>query len=173
MTAQTDHVVLVGYGRVGSLVGETLKATGKPFLVIEDADKRISALREQEIEAIVGNAARSEILEAANLAQARELVVAIPNAFEAGQVVGQARAANPALHIIARAHSDAEVEHLSGLGANVVIMGEREIARGMLEEINRPRQPNTMPPAPAPEEEAAAAAPVEETAPTTEEKPGP
>ena len=34
-------------------------------------------------------------------------------------------------------HSDAEVDHLKGLGADVVIMGEREIARGMIEELER------------------------------------
>jgi len=145
LTTQQDHVVLIGYGRVGGLVGEALSAAGRPFLVVEDADKRIAILREQGIETIIGNAARPEILSAANLAGARELVVAIPNAFEAGQVVSQARAANPGLHIIARAHSDAEVEHLTGLGATIVIMGEREIARGMLEEITRARAPTTLP----------------------------
>jgi len=62
---------------------------------------------------------------------ARLLLVAIPNGFEAGQIVEQARAANPDLDIIARAHFDAEVEYLSRLGANLVIMGEREIARSM------------------------------------------
>ncbi|TIV45775.1 MAG: hypothetical protein E5V86_33840, partial [Mesorhizobium sp.] len=41
----------------------------------------------------------------------------------------------PAINIIARAHSDAEVEHLKGLGADTVIMGEREIARGIVEVV--------------------------------------
>ena len=40
-----------------------------------------------------------------------------------------------AIKIIARAHSDAEVEHLIHLGANIAIMGEREIARGMIERL--------------------------------------
>ncbi|HJT19730.1 MAG TPA: hypothetical protein VJ746_04635 [Nitrospira sp.] len=35
--------------------------------------------------------------------------------------------------IIARAHSDAEVDHLKRHGAQVVIMGEREIALKMIE----------------------------------------
>jgi monovalent cation:H+ antiporter-2, CPA2 family len=47
----------------------------------------------------------------------------------------RARAANPKINVIARAHSDAEVEHLKGLGADTVIMGEREIARGIVEEV--------------------------------------
>ena len=44
---------------------------------------------------------------------------------------------NPRLEIIARAHSDKEVEHLTKFGANLVIMGEREIARGITEHIMR------------------------------------
>jgi CPA2 family monovalent cation:H+ antiporter-2 len=72
------------------------------------------------------------VLKAANIAQAASLVVAIPNGFEAGQIVEQARAASPTIEIIARAHSDAEVEHLSHYGVDLAIMGEREIARGMI-----------------------------------------
>ena len=67
----------------------------------------------------------------------RNLVIAIPEAFEAGQIVQQARAANSDIRIIARAHSDAEVDHLKGLGADIVIMGEREIAHAMIEELER------------------------------------
>jgi CPA2 family monovalent cation:H+ antiporter-2 len=134
-TTLTDHAVLVGYGRVGSLVGEALKEVGKPFLVIEDADKTVAKLHDENIETIVGNAANGDILAAANLAQARQLIIAIPNAFEAGQIVVKARAANPVISILARAHSDAEVQHLQDLGADAVIMGEREIARGIVAHI--------------------------------------
>src|SRR5262249_58553356 len=80
-----------------------------------------------------GNAADPHVLDAANIPQARLLLVAIPDAFEAGQIVQQARAANPRIEIVARAHFDAEVEHLLHHGANTVVMGEREIARSMLE----------------------------------------
>ncbi len=134
-TTKSGHVVLVGYGRVGSLVGEALDVAGTPYLVIEDADKTVARLRGHDVEVVVGNAAKPDILKLANITGARQMVVAIPNAFEAGQVVEQARAANPALQIIARAHSDAEVEHLTGLGADTVIMGEREIARGMIDRL--------------------------------------
>ncbi|NTS31691.1 Kef family K(+) transporter [Phyllobacterium sp. BT25] len=134
-TTLTDHAVLVGYGRVGSLVGEALKERGKPFLVIEDADKTVARLRDDNIETIVGNAANGDVLAAANLVGARQLILAIPNAFEAGQVVVKARAANPTINILARAHSDAEVQHLQDLGADTVIMGEREIARGLVSQI--------------------------------------
>ncbi|TIP22794.1 MAG: Kef family K(+) transporter [Mesorhizobium sp.] len=134
-TALTGHSILVGYGRVGSLVGASLKKAALPFLVIEDADKTLAKLRDDGIETVSGNAASSEVFAAANPEGASRLILAIPNAFEAGQIVLRARAANPKINVIARAHSDAEVEHLKGLGADTVIMGEREIARGIVEEV--------------------------------------
>ncbi|MET3595473.1 MULTISPECIES: cation:proton antiporter [Mesorhizobium] len=134
-TALTYHSILVGYGRVGSLVGAAMKEADLPFLVIEDADKTLAKLKSDGIETVAGNAASAEIFSAANPEGAKRLILAIPNAFEAGQIVLRARAANPAINVIARAHSDAEVEHLRGLGADTVIMGEREIARGIVEVV--------------------------------------
>ncbi|KAF0131459.1 MAG: monovalent cation:H+ antiporter-2 CPA2 family [Xanthobacteraceae bacterium] len=135
ITSLTDHTILVGYGRVGSLVGQALREKSLPFLVIEDAARPQGRLRDDDVETIAGNAVRDDILGSANVAGARRLIVTIPNAFEAGQIVETARTANPRLIIIARAHSDAEVEHLTGLGAGTVIMGEREIARGIIDEV--------------------------------------
>lgn len=140
-TALADHTILVGYGRVGMLVGKALKVENLPFLVIEDALKTIARLKEDGIEAVAGNAVKNEVFAAANPAGARRLVLAIPNAFEAGQIILRARAANPAIQIIARAHSDAEVDHLTGLGADTVIMGEREIARGIVDQVFRSEKP--------------------------------
>jgi monovalent cation:H+ antiporter-2, CPA2 family len=131
--------VLVGYGRVGALVGAGLKASnggGSPLLVIEDGTAAAEAARRGGADEVVaGNAADPEVLRAANLPAARRLVVAIPEAFEAGQVVEQARAANPALRIVARAHSDGAATHLSRLGADLIVSGEREIARRVLEDM--------------------------------------
>ncbi len=135
LSSLTGHTVLVGYGRVGTLVAAALKEKGMPILVIEDADKRVAELWKAGFETIIGNAANSGVLASANLLAAERLVVAIPNAFEAGQIVQQGRAANPGLDIVARAHSDAEVSYLSALGAGTVIMGEREIARGIIDRL--------------------------------------
>ncbi|MCC7427739.1 MAG: cation:proton antiporter [Alphaproteobacteria bacterium] len=138
-TSLSNHTVLVGYGRVGRLIGAELRDRREPFVVIEAADARVTSLQQDGIDAIAGNAARADALAAANIAGARTIFVAIPEAFEAGQVVEQSRAANPKIAIIARAHSGAEVDHLRGLGADSIIMGEREIARGMIEDY-RSRQ---------------------------------
>jgi CPA2 family monovalent cation:H+ antiporter-2 len=136
-TALRDHVVLVGYGRVGTVVAQGLVAAGRPFVVIEDSDDRVAAAHAAGLEVIVGNAANPRVLGLANLEGARTAVVAIPNSFEAGQAVQQCRSHNSGLFIIARAHSDEEERYLLDLGANQVIMGEREIALGMVETITR------------------------------------
>jgi len=138
MTTLSSHVVLVGYGRVGRVIGAGLKHEGRSFLVIEDAAEAIERLRAEQVEVIAGNAADDHVADAANLVAAQLLLVAIPNAFEACQIVKHARAVNPALEIIARAHFDAEIEQLSSFGANIVVMGEREIARAMLEHAGAP-----------------------------------
>ncbi|HEY0913468.1 MAG TPA: YbaL family putative K(+) efflux transporter [Solimonas sp.] len=134
----SDHVVLVGYGRVGSAVAETLRAQGQSFLVIEENDERVQRLRELGIPVLVGNAAQPNTLRSAQLTKARTLILAVPNAFEAGQVIQQARSVQSELPIFARAHSDAEVDYLRKRGASFIVMGEREIARSMVEQLRLP-----------------------------------
>jgi CPA2 family monovalent cation:H+ antiporter-2 len=132
VTRLSHHTVLVGHGRVGSIVSEALREKRTAFLVIEDASSRIAELREKGIEVIPAHAAKMETLVAANIAGASLIILAIPNSFEAGRVVEFARGSNPGIRIIARAHSDEEVDYLTKLGADIVIMGEREIAHGMI-----------------------------------------
>jgi CPA2 family monovalent cation:H+ antiporter-2 len=134
-TALANHTVLVGYGRVGRLVADGLKAAGTPFLVIEDQGGRLGELKRLGIEAVNANAASAPAIAAANVAGARRIILAIPDGFEASNVLKKARQLNPSIEIVARAHSDAEVEHLRQSGANFIIMGEREVARGMLAHV--------------------------------------
>jgi CPA2 family monovalent cation:H+ antiporter-2 len=134
-TSLRHHTVLVGYGRVGGYIGECLREMGMPFVVIEDGDRAVAQLRAEGIEVIVGNAAQDQVLAASGYQYARRIILAIPNAFEAGQIVMKARAANPDISIFARAHSDEAVEHLTGLGADVVIMGEKQIAQGIVDHL--------------------------------------
>ena len=137
-TKLSGHDIVIGYGRVGSRVGAGLKndastGDGAKMIVVEASDAGIAQARADGAEVFTGNAAEPAIIAAINLAGARRLYVTIPEAFEAGQIVEQARAANPTLDILARAHSTGAVEHLDRLGANLVVLGETEIAHRMLE----------------------------------------
>jgi len=134
-TRLSDHVVLVGHGRVGSVISPALAAAKTPFLVIETEPAAIEKLKAEGIETIGGNAADPDVIAAANLAHARCLLVSVPDAFEGGQVVEQARRISPNLRILARSYSEEETQHLMRHGATLVVMGEHEIARAMLADI--------------------------------------
>ncbi|HEY1384321.1 MAG TPA: NAD-binding protein, partial [Dongiaceae bacterium] len=135
-TSLNGHYILVGYGRVGGVIGKGLRLAGSPMLVIEERASAVAKL--DGVETIIGNAADPDVLAAARPGSARGLFVAVPNAFEAGTIVERARAANPVLPIIARAHSDAEHEHLTNLGATHTVVGERELALEMLRQAGIP-----------------------------------
>jgi CPA2 family monovalent cation:H+ antiporter-2 len=142
VTSLTDHVVLVGHGRVGKYISEKLASMSLPFLVIETNKEQVAELQKGSLDVIVGNAADPDIAAAANIRQARCLLVAIPDAFESGQVVEQARKLNPDLPIIVRAHSFAQEEHVMKFGATRIVMGEQEIARAMFAAVpDAPREP--------------------------------
>lgn len=139
ISKQEGHTVLVGFGRVGGVVGEQLISRGSPLFVIDDSEDAVAALKARKIEAIAANAVTA--LKASNIAAAKHLIVAVPDCFEAGQIVEQARARNAALRIIARAHSDAEEKYLKQYGADEVVQGSRETADAMLNSLDRPPSP--------------------------------
>ncbi|RJF81634.1 Kef family K(+) transporter [Azospirillum cavernae] len=143
-TRLEGHTILVGYGRVGSVIGAGLKDSGAPFVVIEDRAAPSQAARADGAEVLFGNAADPTVLQAANLAAARRLVVVIPDAFEAGQVVEQARGTNPTLEILARAHSDAGAAHLRACGASETVMSEQVVAHALLRLVSDGAAPDAV-----------------------------
>jgi CPA2 family monovalent cation:H+ antiporter-2 len=136
LTGLSGHVAVIGGGAVGGHVAAELRRRGVPCLVVEESETLADRLRGEGAEVFLGNAADPEMLAALNLPEARRLVVAIPQAFEAGQVVEQARALSPGLDIVARAYSDPEAEYLKGRGADVVVTGTREVARALVEYLS-------------------------------------
>ncbi len=138
LASESGHAIVVGHGRVGSRLSRQLRDQGVSLVVIDANRVRVDELREQGVTVVFGHAVRNEVLAAANVEAARWLLIGIPDGLEAGQIAQHARALNPDLIIMARAHFDAEVEHLETHGVDVVIMGEREIARGMLSRVSSP-----------------------------------
>jgi CPA2 family monovalent cation:H+ antiporter-2 len=138
--AAQPHALLIGYGRVGKLVAEGLKGR-TPLVVIEDDVERADELRKAGFETVSGNAVKSDVLMKAGLDKATHLFVAVPNPFEAVRIIEQARVANPQAEIIARAYTDADVALLKETGATHALIGEEEIAKGMLARAPRRKPP--------------------------------
>ena len=93
----------------------------------------LASAQSQGIPTVEADAAAPGVLETAGIAQARLIVVATPDSFQARRIVELARRNNHAIDVVVRTHSSEEIRELERLGANRVVMGERELARGMLE----------------------------------------
>lgn len=134
-TNLTAHIIIAGYGEVGSRVVEKLLTEKHPLVVIENAEKPATELHDAGVEVILGNAADVDILSKAGIATAQCLILALPYAFESARIIALARQKNPTLKIIARAESVIEADYLNELGVSAVILAEEEIARGILGKI--------------------------------------
>jgi CPA2 family monovalent cation:H+ antiporter-2 len=131
-TEWRDHAIIVGYGRVGEIIGDGLKAQGFPFIVVEEDRRRVEELRKQGVTAIYGDATAAGVLEAAGISRARLLVLAIPQGFQKRRIIELARQANPHIETAVRTHRASEVAYLKDQGVGIAIMGTREVAFGLL-----------------------------------------
>jgi CPA2 family monovalent cation:H+ antiporter-2 len=122
----SDHVVVVGLGRVGEHIVQVLERLNVPRIVVENDPDRAQELMDRRVPLLFGDAANSEILDHAGLEHARALVVTLPNEATTEIVVVAARLIAPDLHIIARAATRSGVQQLAKLGANDVIHPELE-----------------------------------------------
>jgi CPA2 family monovalent cation:H+ antiporter-2 len=132
--ALEGHAVVVGTGRVGSVVLRALRRHGLPVLAVEEDRAAAERLAATGVPVVWGDATRPEVLNAAALGRARLLAVALPGAVEARAVLALARAVNPEIHVVVRTHTDEEAIILEAdEGIGLVMMGEREVALGMAE----------------------------------------
>ncbi len=120
------HVVIIGYGRIGSHLVDVLKSLEIPQLVIEMDPDRIEELNARGIACLYGDAGNSEVITHAGLDKARELVITVPEEATAALIVIAARDINPALPVVVRVASVEGVDHLAKLGANHIVHPELE-----------------------------------------------
>jgi CPA2 family monovalent cation:H+ antiporter-2 len=136
-------VVLCGFGRVGSAVGEALETFGLRYTVVESDIDIVRTLRGRGIHAVFGDAGHRRVLEHAGADFASLLVVTVPEVEQARSAVRELRALNPAAPILARAHSPRAADGLRAAGATEVIQPELEAAgtliRHALERLSLPR----------------------------------
>ena len=121
----SDHVIVVGYGRVGSLVGDMLVAHKIPALAIDGDSRLVGRLREDGCklggDVYWGDATRIEFLRRCGLGAARALVVTMDSPKAAERIVEIARKERPDLTIVARARDAAHATRLYELGASDAI----------------------------------------------------
>ena len=109
-------VLIVGFGRVGRLVGELLTEHEQRFIALDADPVSVRAGRAQGAEVYYGDAARPDMLTACGLESARALIVTMDSPAKVDEVVKAARALRPDLILIARARDDRHAARLYALG---------------------------------------------------------
>ena len=130
-----DHAIVVGYGRVGGQLAHLLHERGVPVVVIEDDADLVEQARAYGLPAVRGNAANRRVMLEAAPERAKLAVFAIPQALEAGETIERLKALNPAITVLARAHSEGQVRHLLEHGADAAVLAERELAYSLAEMV--------------------------------------
>ena len=124
----SDHVIVAGYGRVGRVLVNILLNQGYRVLVIENSEAAIQGLRHRQIPFIYGDADAEQVLEKTHLATAKALAIALPDPISTRLLLQRALIHSPQLDIIARSHTDKEIDLLTQLGAREVVQPEFEAA---------------------------------------------
>jgi monovalent cation:H+ antiporter-2, CPA2 family len=122
------HVVLCGFGRVGSAVGEALATFGLRYTVVERDPDVVKGLTARGVPALYGDAGRRDALEWAGVHEAALVIVALPDFQHARLAVRTVRSLNGGVPVLVRAHGRAESDHLRRDGASEVIQPELEAA---------------------------------------------
>ncbi|MGQ0798596.1 MAG: YbaL family putative K(+) efflux transporter [Pseudomarimonas sp.] len=130
-----DHVVVVGYGRVGTHLANLLRERELNLVVIDSNPDHVELAHAAGFPAIRGNASSPRVLKEAHAHSARLAVIAVAQALEAGEIVTRLREANPIITVFARAHSEAEVRHVLEHGADAAVLAERELACSMADMV--------------------------------------
>ena len=135
--AQTisNHIVVAGYGRVGRVLVKVLRDHNYTVLVIENSEAAVRSLRQEKIPYIFGDADSELVLTKAHLVRAKAIAIALPDPSSTRILLKSAREINPDLDIVARSHSDLEIDLLTQLGVTEAVQPEFEAALEMGRQI--------------------------------------
>jgi CPA2 family monovalent cation:H+ antiporter-2 len=123
---EQNHLIIVGFGVNGRNLARAARKSGIPYVIIEMNPIVIREERAKGEPIFYGDATKEKILEHANIAEARSMVVVINDPAAAARIVWLSRKLNPGIYIIVRTRFLSEIENFSALGANEVIPEEFE-----------------------------------------------
>jgi CPA2 family monovalent cation:H+ antiporter-2 len=124
-----DHVIVVGYGRVGSTIAAHLSVENVACVAIERDPEQVAQGHKEGRSVYYGDATRPEVLTAFSVDRARALIITLPDPAQSLQIVSLLRYIFPDLKILARAHDTAHGAELMKAGADGSVP---EIADGAL-----------------------------------------
>jgi voltage-gated potassium channel len=145
MQKMKDHYIIAGYGRVGQTVTAELKKNGKELIIIEAEAASSEILSARQERFVIGDATQDEILERAQIGNARALISTLAEEAQNVYLTLSARQLNPKLTIVARADSEEAQKKIMRAGANRVIRPHELGGLRMAMAILRPNVVDFMP----------------------------
>jgi CPA2 family monovalent cation:H+ antiporter-2 len=119
-----DHVVLCGFGRLGSAIGLALESVHAPFVVIERDPDVVAAVKSRNVPCLFGDATHVHLLSEAGTGRSSLVIVTLPESDSAAFAVRNVRKMSPAVPIVARAYRPDNIPMLHDAGANEVVQPE-------------------------------------------------
>lgn len=130
-----NHVVICGYGRVGSWLGRACQMAQIPFVVLDYNHQVMGDLKKQGIPFIYGDPADIDVLDFAQVDKAKILVIAIPDRHSQEMIIVNSLNLNPKIKIVCRSHYLEDVPKLKALGVSTVIMPEFEASLSIIHRL--------------------------------------
>ncbi|MGF1461884.1 MAG: cation:proton antiporter [Maricaulaceae bacterium] len=115
------HVVVLGYGRVGRLIGEALNAGAASWVALDRDAQAAKAARSSGAPVLFGDATRMEMLERAGLGRAAAVIITLDDSRDAARALDTIRSRRKELPVLVRAADAASAQALMGSHATVVI----------------------------------------------------
>lgn len=134
-----NHIIICGLGRNGRETAMELIRQGQAFVIIEADEDVIQEFRSHhDVLFVQGDATNEEVLQRANIHNAKGLVSTLSTDAENVYITLTARGMNPRLKIVARASHESSISKLKRAGANQVIVPNLIGGRKMANLITRP-----------------------------------
>ncbi|HJJ47034.1 MAG TPA: NAD-binding protein, partial [Methanocorpusculum sp.] len=140
METDERHEIIVGFGLTGHYVAQALKKLNIPYIIIEMNAQTVKMEKKNGENIIYGDASRDAILEYAGIMKAQSIVISIPQMDAVKAIITTARRLNPQITIITRSRFISETSGLYRLGADEVIVDERESAVQIFKRILATKQ---------------------------------
>lgn len=134
----TNHFILCGFGRIGTVIAEQFSRQHVPFVVVDTDADRVSAARARGFAAIVADASSEDTLTQVGIDRARGLVAAVGTDAENVYTILTARVLRPNLFVVGRAESEDSIRKLLRAGASRVISPYQIGATQMAQTALRP-----------------------------------
>ena len=134
----SEHVIVCGYGRMGERVALELKAASSNVVVVDGDPDRTTLAEAGGLLYVLGDAQSEDILKAAGIERASELIALLSSDAENVLVTLTGRQLNPAMRIIARAVESATQGKLLLAGATRVVCPHVIGASRMVDIVVRP-----------------------------------